>query len=278
VIDAHHHLWDPSEREYPWMTDAVAPIRRRFDIDDLRSALPAEIAATIVVQAVSAIDETLELLRIAGSNHVIAGVVGWVDLTADDAADQIALLRASAGGSKLMGVRHQVEDEADPHWLLREDVLRGLRAVADAGLVYDLLVREPQFAAAVEAVRRVPELQFVLDHAGKPPIARGGAEPWSTELHKLAVLPNVACKLSGFVTEAVWSAWTPQMISTYMAAVVDAFGPNRVMYGSDWPVCLLAYESLRARAIRNFRSCGIRARCRYGRDGCGGVPHLRLAP
>lgn len=240
MIDAHHHLWDPAVREYPWMTEAIAPIRRRFDAADLHAVLPAQITQSIAVQAVSSTEETLELLRIAQTDAIVAGVVGWIDLTAADAAEQIAALRASPGGSKLLGVRHQAEDEADARWLAREDVLRGLRAVADAGLVYDLLVRPHQMPAAREAASRLPHLQFVLDHAGKPEIARGAYEPWESELRALAKLPNVACKLSGLVTEAPWNAWTPQQIVPYIERALDAFGPDRVMYGSDWPVCLLA--------------------------------------
>ncbi|HEV2784543.1 MAG TPA: amidohydrolase family protein [Actinophytocola sp.] len=232
MVDAHHHLWDPRIRDYPWMSGtALAPIRRPYTVDDLRSVIGPEVSATVLVQTVSSTAETEEFLAAAsGSGGLIAGVVGWVDLTAPDIpADPL-----------LVGVRHQVEDEPDPEWLLHDDVLRGLRAVGAADLVYDLLVRAPQRPAALEVVRRLPDVRFVLDHAGKPGIATGEGEPWASWITDLAALPNVVCKLSGLVTEATWDAWTADDIRPYAEHVLSAFGADRVMFGSDWPVCELA--------------------------------------
>lgn len=141
-----------------------------------------------------------------------------------------------------MGIRHQVQGEPDPRWLVRPDVTRGLSAVADAGLVYDLLVTPHQLPAAVEAAARLPELTFVLDHLGKPPIASGELEPWAGEIRRLAALPNTVCKLSGLVTEADWTSWSVADLVPYADTVLDAFGPGRLMFGSDWPVCLLASD------------------------------------
>ena len=226
VVDAHHHLWDPGTRDYPWMAGpALAPIRRPFTLDDLRrEATAAGVRATSMY-----IDYFL-----------VAGVVGWVDLTADDVAGTLDRLRAAPGSDRLVGVRHQVQDEDDPAWLARADVGRGLRAVAAAGLAYDLLVLVPQLPAARAVVAGLPDARFVLDHAAKPAIAEGALEPWAGELAALARLPNVACKLSGLVTEARWDDWDADRIRPYADHVLTVFGPDRVMFGSDWPVCRLA--------------------------------------
>jgi L-fuconolactonase len=239
IVDAHHHLWDPTRRNYPWMSGAALdPIRRPYTVDDLRSAAGPSVAATILVQTISSVSETEEFLATAGESPV-AGVVGWVDLTADTAA-QLDELRTVPYGQCLVGIRHQVEDEPDPSWLLRPDVMRGLRAVGAAGLVYDLLVRAPQRAAARDVAARMPDVSFVLDHAGKPGIAAGEWESWTGWITDLARLPNVACKLSGLVTEADWATWSDTTIRPYAEHVLDAFGADRVMFGSDWPVCELA--------------------------------------
>jgi L-fuconolactonase len=163
-----------------------------------------------------------------------------VDLTAPDVAVTLAGLRELPGGELLVGIRHQVQGEADPDWLCRPDVLRGLRAVADAGLRYDLLTLPHQLPAAVRAATEIPELTFVLDHLSKPPIRTGGLEPWANRLRALGRLPNVACKLSGMVTEADPERWKAADLRPYSDIVLEAFGPERVMFGSDWPVCLLA--------------------------------------
>ncbi len=234
IVDAHHHLWDPAHRDYPWMSGtALDPIRRRYTVDDLRSAAGPSVTATILVQTVSSTAETNEFLATGGP---VAGVVGWIDLTADVAGQ----LRSIPNGQSMVGIRHQVEDEPDPDWLLRPDVVRGLRAVAEAGLVYDLLVRQPQRAAAHSVAKNLPEVSFVLDHAGKPAIAAGEWEPWATWITELARLPNVVCKLSGLVTEADWATWSEATIRPYAEHVLTAFGADRVMFGSDWPVCELA--------------------------------------
>jgi L-fuconolactonase len=231
IIDAHHHLWDPARRDYPWMAGLTA-LHRPYTVDDLRTAAGPDVTATVLVQTVSSAAETAEFLTTAtGSAGLVAGVVGWVDLTAPEPVFP---------DGPLVGVRHQVEDEPDPEWLLRPDVRRGLRQVAGAGLVYDLLVRAPQRPAGLAVARRMPELRFVLDHAGKPGIATGEWEPWASWIDELARLPNLVCKLSGLVTEADWTGWTPAVIRPYAEHVLDRFGADRVMFGSDWPVCELA--------------------------------------
>jgi L-fuconolactonase len=242
VVDAHHHLWDPAHRDYPWMGEELASIRRRFDAGDLQPLLDANgVDRTVVVQTVSSLDETRELLQAAAENEFIAGVVGWVDLTDPSVAKTLGELQRSEGGSFLVGIRHQVHDEPDPEWLLREDVQQGIAAVGEAGLVYDVLVRTRELPAALETVKRHAGMRFVVDHAAKPRIAAGSRdEAWETALAPLAAHVNVTCKLSGLVTEADWKTWTPGQLEPYVSRVLEWFGPERCMFGSDWPVCLLA--------------------------------------
>lgn len=242
IIDAHHHVWDLAVRDQEWITGPeLAPIRRTFTLEDLTpDARAAGVRATVLVQTVTVAEETPELLALADSDDLVAGVVGWTDLTAPDIADTLAALRELPGGDRLVGIRHQVQGEPDPQWLLRPDVLHGLAAVASAGLVYDLVVLPCQLPAAAGAAARLPELTFVLDHLGKPPIASRELEPWAADVRALAARPNTVCKLSGMVTEAAWSTWTIPDLIPYADTVLDVFGPGRLMFGSDWPVSRLA--------------------------------------
>ncbi|MEN8655075.1 amidohydrolase family protein [Streptomyces sp. 21So2-11] len=242
VVDAHHHVWDLSVRDQDWITGPeLAPIHRDFLIADLAAeTASAGVDATVLVQTVAVAEETPEFLSLARTSPLIAGVVGWTDLTAPGVADALAELREGVGGEYLVGIRHQVQGEADPGWLLRPDVRRGLEAVAAAGLVYDLVVLPGQLTAATKAAAAHPGLTFVLDHLGKPPVASGELEPWESDVRALAALPNTACKLSGLVTEARWASWRVSDLQPYADTVLDAFGSGRVMFGSDWPVCVLA--------------------------------------
>jgi L-fuconolactonase len=176
----------------------------------------------------------------------VEGVVGWVDLTSPTVGEALDALLADDNGRFLVGIRHQVHDEPDPNWLCREDVRRGLRAVADCGLSYDLLVRARELPAAVATVKTLPELNVVVDHIAKPMIAVGTDDLWTMWMSALAPCPNVMVKLSGMITEADWAAWTPNDLRPFIASVYRWFGPDRVMFGSDWPVCLLAgtYQSV----------------------------------
>jgi len=241
-VDAHHHFWDPTRATYPWMVgDALDPVRRPFTPDDLAPELAAHnISGTVLVQTISSEDETREFLELADRTDFIWGVVGWVDLTSADVGDRLDALIGATGGNRLVGIRHQVHDESDPEWLGRADVRRGLVAVHERGLSYDLLVRARELPAAIETVRALPDLQFVLDHIAKPRIAEGKDPEWQERMPALAALPNVAAKLSGMVTEATWASWTPADLRPFVASVVDWFGAGRLMFGSDWPVCLLA--------------------------------------
>lgn len=242
VVDAHHHLWDLTVRDQDWITgEALAPLRRNFTVAELeREAADAGVHASVLVQTVTVAEETPESLAVAAGSELVAGVVGWTELTAPGVADTLAELRELPGGEHLVGIRHQVQGEPDPNWLLREDVLRGLRAVAAAGLAYDLVVLPHQLPAATAAATELPGLTFVLDHLGKPPIAAGGLRTWADRLRAFAVLPNTAAKLSGLTTEADWVRWTLAELRPYADTALEAFGPDRLMYGSDWPVCTLA--------------------------------------
>lgn len=248
IVDAHHHVWDLAVRDQDWITGPrLAPIRRDFSLADLAAdARRTELRATVLVQTVTVPEETPEFLTLAARSDLVAGVVGWTDLTAPDVADRLAALREAPGGRHLVGIRHQVQAEPDPEWLLRPDVARGLTAVAEAGLVYDLVVLPHQLPACAKAAAAHPELTFVLDHLGKPAIAAGELSPWTAGLRALAALPNTTAKLSGLVTEADWERWTAADLRPYTEEALELYGPDRLMFGSDWPVCRLAasYETV----------------------------------
>ncbi|TCC49552.1 amidohydrolase [Kribbella pittospori] len=237
-VDAHQHFWDPARYSYPWMAGAAMdPVRRAFGPNDLRDLLiAAGIDRTVLVQTLSDLDETRGFLRLDAD--FVAGVVGWVDLTSPIVDDELDELLAGPG--QLIGIRHQVHDELDSSWLLRDDVRRGLAAVQHRGLAYDVLVRARELPAAIATARGFPDLQFVLDHIAKPRIADGSDAAWTELMPGLAAAPNVAVKLSGMVTEADWSRWTADDLRPFVERVVDWFGTDRVLFGSDWPVCLLA--------------------------------------
>jgi L-fuconolactonase len=240
IVDAHHHFWDPSRNDYPWLTDELAAIRRAFGPEDLRPLLrECDVRRTVLVQTRSSLDESREFLAVADAHDFIGGVVAWIDLTHDTGA-QIAELRSAPGGGKLVGIRHQVHDEPDARWLLRDDVQQGLGAVGQAGLAFDLLVRTRELPPAAEAAQLHPDTRFIVDHLGKPPIRDGGDDRWDDGMQALAGLPNVCCKLSGLVTEADWQNWTPAELAPYVGSAREWFGNDRLLFGSDWPVCLLA--------------------------------------
>ncbi|WEH13695.1 amidohydrolase family protein [Streptomyces sp. VNUA24] len=246
LVDAHHHVWDLAHRPQPWLDEpGHEPIRRTFGTDDLRTAATRPIAgrslgSTVVVQCVTSVPETRELLALAGRDPLIGAVVGWADLTSPAIGDVLDELRAGPGGGHLRAVRHLVQGEPDPGWLQQPYVERGLRAAGERGLAYDVLIRSHQFGQAVQLAERFPDLPLVLDHAGKPPIAGGELGDWERELRRLAAHPQVRCKVSGLVTEADPQGWTIDDIRPVWGVLLSAFGPERLMFGSDWPVCVLA--------------------------------------
>ena len=241
-IDAHHHLWDLAARPQPWMVGAeMAPLRRNFGVAELTTALAGrDVDGTVVVQTVADITETEELLDRAELEPLIAGVVGYVDVAAPDVGERLDRLQSRASGRWLVGVRSLVQYETDPNWLSRPDVVAGLRAVAAHDLVHDLLILPHQVDATIEAVSTVDEATFVIDHLAKPNIARNQWEPWAGGIAELARRPNVTAKLSGLVTEANWATWTDDQLRPYVDHALAAFGPSRLMFGSDWPACTVA--------------------------------------
>ncbi len=247
VIDAHHHVWDLAVRDQDWITGPeLAPLRRDFGLEDLRpQARTAGVEATVLVQTVCIPEETPELLALADADPLAVGVVGWTDLTEPDIADTLADLCALPGGRHLVGIRHQVQSEPDPEWLLRPVVRRGLLAVGAARLAYDLVITPDQLPAATRAAAAAPGVTFVLDHLGKPRIASAEVEPWASRLRAFAALPNTVAKLSGLTTEADWYHWTTDDLRRFTDVALAAFGPRRLLFGSDWPVCTLAIDYVR---------------------------------
>ena len=282
-VDAHHHLWPvPTPAEFPWMTDEMVAIRRPFTPDDLAPLLGAVgIRATVLVQTRSSVAETETFLATAAAHPFIAGVVGWVDLTDPGIADAIARLRSLPGGNRLVGIRHQVHDEPDPAWLRRADVRRGIAAVGAAGLAYELLVRTRELPAAVDTAQALPQVRFILDHLAKPPIAADGdaLAVWAHAIRRLGALPNVAAKLSGLVTEADWSAWTVDDLAGPVRVALEAFGPERLLFGSDWPVCLVAgsYERVLAASVEALGRAGLTRSERGGVLGTNAIDAYRLS-
>lgn len=247
VIDAHHHFWDPGNADYPWMAGAeMAPIRRPFGPADLAPVLAENgIDASIVVQCRSDETETEDFLATAAATGVVAGVVGWVDLEHPEVGACLDRLLQRPDGGKLVGIRHQVHDEADPDWLIRPAVRRGLAAVFERRLTYDLLVRSRELPAATAVARDFPAGRFVLDHAAKPPIATGFDQTWADRLATLAGCANVWCKISGLATEASWHDWDADRLRPSIDHAWRCFGEDRLIFGSDWPVCLLAGDYTR---------------------------------
>jgi len=237
-IDAHQHFWRYTPQEYGWISEPLATLRRDFLPSDLRPLLTRHrIDACLAVQARQSLEETRWLLELAREHAWIAGVVGWIDLRAADAGDQIARFTADP---RLVGLRHIAQDEPDDGFLLRDDFCRGIAHLARHDVAYDILVYARQLPAAIGLARRFPGQAFVLDHLGKPGVRRREREPWGALMRELAELPNVACKLSGLVTEADWERWKPGDLAPYLNTALEAFGVERVMFGSDWPVCTLA--------------------------------------
>ena len=239
-IDAHHHLWRYTPHEYEWIDESMGLLRRDFLPDDLvREIAAAEIDGTVAVQARQTLEETRWLLELADECDAIRGVVGWAPIAGDDFP---GVMEEFAERPKLKGLRHVIQGEKDENFILREDFNAGIRALRGSGLVYDILIYERHLPQTIEFVDRHPEQVFVLDHIAKPRIAEGLIEPWAGAIRELAKRGNVWCKVSGMVTEADWSSWSAETLRPYLDVVVEAFGPGRLMVGSDWPVCLVASD------------------------------------
>ncbi len=237
-IDAHQHFWMYNEREYGWIDDSMAALRRDFLPADLKPELECNgFEGCVAVQARQTLEETRWLLELAQQTHFILGVVGWVDLRSPRLRFELESLAVK---SKLVGVRHIVQSEPDERFLLQPDFLRGIAMLEEFDLTYDMLIYTPHLPVAAEFVARVPRQRFVLDHLAKPPIKSGAIDVWARGIRELAAFPNVYCKVSGLVTEADWQAWKPEDLRPYLDAAFECFGPSRLMIGSDWPVCTVA--------------------------------------
>ncbi len=239
-IDSHQHFWHYSPTEHTWMSDSMSAIRRDFLPEDLQPLLASlSFNGCIAVQARQSLEETRWLLELADRYSSIKGVVGWVDLCSPELPSQ---LEQFANHPKLVGVRHVVQDEPDDEFMLRPEFRRGIAQLREFDLTYDLLLFPKHLPAAVRLVEEFPDQPFVLDHIAKPSIAQGLISPWREDLQRLAQFRNVSCKLSGMVTEAQWKQWKPGDFHPYLDTVSEAFGSDRLMIGSDWPVCLLSSD------------------------------------
>ena len=239
-IDSHQHFWRYSPAEYGWMDDRMTRIRRDFLPEDLAPLLAAcGLDGAVAVQARSSLEETRFLLELAREHDCVKGVVGWADLCASDLD---AVLDELCQEPLLRGLRHVVQDEPDDDFLRREDFQAGARKLAARGLVYDILIYPRQLDAAVAFAAALPGQPFVLDHLAKPDIAGARTDNWRGGFRELAAMDHVLCKVSGMVTEAKWNAWQPDDFRAYMDEALDAFGIDRLMFGSDWPVALLAAD------------------------------------
>jgi len=237
-IDAHQHFWHYTTAEYGWIDDAMAPLRRDFLPADLqREMAGAGVGACVAVQARQTLEETRWLLALADAHPFIAGVVGWIDLQATDAHAQLSAL---ADRPKLVGVRHIVQAEPDDLFMLRPAFCAGIALLEEFGLAYDVLIYSRHLVVAAELAERFPAQRFVLDHLAKPDIRSRAIEAWERDLRELALRPNVWAKASGLVTEADWRSWTPAALRPYLDVAFDCFGAERLMIGSDWPVCTVA--------------------------------------
>ena len=237
-IDSHHHLWHYNEAEYDWIDDFMSILQRDFLSDELENQLnDATMDGSVVVQARQSLQETVWLCQLADSNDYIKGVVGWIDLCA---ANLPAQLEAFKRYKKLKGFRHVLQGESDD-FMARPSFIAGLKQLAKMGYRYDLLILSHQLPAAIKMLSKVPELDVVIDHIAKPMIKTGeNFEQWKTGMARLADNPKVHCKISGMVTEADWVKWKHQDFAPYMNTIYQLFGPQRILFGSDWPVCLVA--------------------------------------
>jgi L-fuconolactonase len=237
-IDAHQHFWIYNPTEYDWIDDSMSALRRNFLPRDLRPELQSSgFRGSVAVQVRQTLEETRWLLELVERSPSILGVVGWADLRSPDIRSQLKVL---AQNPKLVGIRHIVQSEPDDRFLLQPDFLRGISALEEFDLAYDILIYTKHLPIAAAFVKRFPRQRFVLDHLAKPPIKSGNIDLWAHGIARLAEFPNVFCKLSGLITEADWQHWRPEQIVPFLDVAFETFGPERLMIGSDWPVCLVA--------------------------------------
>ncbi len=246
-IDAHQHFWHYTADQYSWISDAMGVLQRDFLPTDLRQELEQfQLDGCVAVQARQSLEETQWLLALAEQFDFIRGIVGWINIGSENLADQLALF---SGNEKLKGFRHVLQDEPEPYFMLQTQFIRGLKTLAEHDYSYDILVFAGQLPQACELVQHLPAMRLVLDHIGKPDIQGGQWQSWQLSIADLASHPHVYCKLSGMITEADWKHWKPADFERYLNHVFECFGPERVMFGSDWPVCHLAGEYSQVHAL-----------------------------
>lgn len=240
-IDSHHHLWDLSVRPQTWMVgENMETIRRNFDATDLRAAMAGTgIERTILVHATTTHDETYEMLALAEVDPIIIGVVGWLQIDSPHAIAECEKYLQAPGGGNLKGIRDIAQDLPDSNYLAKAQSIATVKELGNMGLTYDILTKTPELKAAIELVRACPNVSFVLDHISKPYIAQQEMQPWKSLINELSSFDNVACKVSGMVTEARWNDWEKSDFAPYVDHIIDSFTPQRLMFGSDWPVALL---------------------------------------
>jgi L-fuconolactonase len=240
-IDSHHHIWDLSVRDQEWIVGgAMQPLRRNFSISDLEEvSSTSRMDKTILVQTVTDYTETPELLKIAQSEQLVGAVVGWLKIDAQDAIEHLHRYLDLPGAEYLKGIRDIAQDHPDPNYLAKPETISNVRKLGELGITYDLLTKVPELPAAIKLVSACPDVQFVMDHISKPRIAKQEIEPWKTLMSELASFPNVLCKVSGLVTEANWKEWQVKDFKPYVDHVIEIFTPQRLMFGSDWPVANL---------------------------------------
>src|SRR6266567_870383 len=237
-IDAHQHFWIYNPADYNWIDDSMAALRRNFLPENLAPELDSnDFRGSVAVQARQTLEETRWLLELAERSASILGGLGWIDISSPDIRSQLKVL---AQNPKMVGVRHIAQSEPDDRFLLQPDFLRGIAVLEEFDLTYDILIYSKHLLVAAEFVQQFPRQRFVLDHLAKPPIKSGTIDSWAHGIRRLAEFPNVFCKLSGLVTEADWQRWHPEQIVPFLDVAFESFGPDRLMIGSDWPVCLVA--------------------------------------
>lgn len=246
-IDAHQHFWRYTPDQYRWISDDMSVLKRDYLPNDLLKELErCQVAGCIAVQARQSLEETQWLLALADQFDFIRGVVGWIDIGSDTLADE---LKAFSGATKLKGFRHVLQDESEPSFMLRPQFIRGLQILAEHNYSYDILVFSRQLPQVCELVQHLPAMRLVLDHIGKPDLQRGRWRSWQLGIAELASHPHIYCKLSGMITEADWQDWKDSDFERYLDFIFQCFGPERVMFGSDWPVCRLAGEYSQVHAL-----------------------------
>jgi L-fuconolactonase len=274
-IDAHQHFWIYNPAEYDWIDDSMSALRRDFLPADLEPELDrGDSQGSVAVQARQTLEETDWLLQLAEGSPSILGVVGWADLRSPDIRSQLKVLTRNP---KFVGVRHIVQSEPDDRFLLRPEFLRGIAALEEFDLAYDILIYTKHLPVAAEFVERFPRQRFVLDHLAKPPIRSGHIDSWAHGIKRLSEFPNVYCKLSGLVTEADWQHWTPEQIVPFLDVAFESFGPDRLMTGSDWPVCLVAASYAQAVQVVKKYLIGRKPETREGVLGGNAQRFWRLA-